>query len=93
MFTSVVLHCKVIKPYHTMTGLKKTWNTSCHESQDICCWLEKFENQFKGCDCTLDSVCFALKLAYHLIGLAETLCLSLELGDKTLQFRFLNFLR
>ena len=33
MFTSVVLHCKVIKPYHTMTGLKKTWNTSCHESQ------------------------------------------------------------
>ena len=93
MFTSVVLHCKVIKPYHTMTGLKKTWNTSWHESQDICCWLEKFENQFKGCDCTLDSVCFALKLAYHLIGLAETLCLSLELGDKTLQFRFLNFLR
>ena len=74
-------------------GWKKTWNTSCHESQDICCLLEKFENQFKGCDCTLDSVCLALKLAYHLIGLAETLCLSLELGDKTLQFRFLNFLR
>ena len=84
MFISVVLHCKVIKPYHTMTALKRTWNTSCHESQDIYRWLEKFENQFKGCDRTLDSACLAVNFAYHLIGLAETLYFSLEPGDKTL---------
>ena len=28
---------------------------SSRESQDIYCWLEKFENQFKGCDRRLDS--------------------------------------
>ena len=28
---------------------------SSRESQDIYCWLEKFENQYKGCDRRLDS--------------------------------------
>ena len=48
------------------------------ESQDIYCWLGKFQNQFKGCDCKLDSACLAANLACHLTGLAETFYFSLE---------------
>ena len=48
------------------------------ESQEIYCWLEKFENQFKGCDRRLDSACLAGNLACHLTGLAETFHFSLE---------------
>ena len=48
------------------------------ESQDIYCWLEKFENQFKGCDRRLDSARLAANLACHLTGLAETFYFSLE---------------
>ena len=48
------------------------------ESQDIYCWLEKFENPFKGCDRRLDSACLAANLAFHLTGLAETFYFSLE---------------
>ena len=48
------------------------------ESQDIYCWLEKFQNQFKGCDRKLDSACLAANLACHLTELAETFYFSLE---------------
>ena len=48
------------------------------ESQDIYCWLEKFQNLFKGCDRKLDSACLAANLACHLTGLAETFYFSLE---------------
>ena len=51
---------------------------SSRESQDIYCWLEKFENQFKGCDRRLDSARLAANLACHLTGLAETFYFSLE---------------
>ena len=51
---------------------------SSRESQDIYCWLEKFENQFKGCDRRLDSARLADNSACHLTGLAETFYFSLE---------------
>ena len=51
---------------------------SSRESQDIYCWLEKFENQFKGCDRRLDSARLAANLTCHLTGLAETFYFSLE---------------
>ena len=46
--------------------------------QDIYCWLEKSENQFKSCGCKLDSTCLAANLACNLTGLAETFYFSLE---------------
>ena len=55
---------------------------SSRESQDIYCWLEKFENQFKGCDRRLDSARLAANLACHLTGLAETFYFSLELEKR-----------
>ena len=48
------------------------------ESQDIYCWLEKFENQFKSCGRKLDPACLAATLACNLTGLAETFYFSLE---------------
>ena len=48
------------------------------ESQDIYCWLKRFETQFKGCDRKLDSACLAANLVCHLTGLAETFYFSLE---------------
>ena len=48
------------------------------ESQDIYCWLEKFEIQCKSCDRKLDSACLAANLACHLTALAETFYFSLE---------------
>ena len=48
------------------------------ESQDIYCWLEKFENQFKSCGRKLDVACLAATLACNLTGLVETSYFSLE---------------
>ena len=49
-----------------------------HESQDIYCWLEKFENQFKSCGRKLDPAYLAATLACNLTGLAETFYFSLK---------------
>ena len=59
------------------------------ESQDIYCWLEKFQNLFKGCDRKLDSACLAANLACHLTGLAETFYFSLE-SDTRKNFHLLS---
>ena len=48
------------------------------ESQDIYCWLEMFENQFKSCGRKLDVACLAATLACNLTGLVETSYFSLE---------------
>ena len=48
------------------------------ESQNIYCWLEKFENQFKSCGRKLDVACLAATLACNLTGLVETSYFSLE---------------
>ena len=48
------------------------------ESQDIYCWLEKFENQFKSRGRKLDSACVAANLACNLTGLAKTFYFSLD---------------
>ena len=53
------------------------------ESQNIYCWLEKFENQFfKSCGRKLDLGCLAATLACNSTGLVETFYFSLELETR-----------
>ena len=65
--------------YNTMKNYQAQLEPfSGRESQDIYCWLEKFENQFKSCGRKLDVACLAATLACNLTGLVETSYFSLE---------------
>ena len=73
--------CNALQNYQDMSNHECSQERlelfSGRESQDIYCWLEKFENRFKYCDRKLDSACLAANLTCHLTGLAETFNFSL----------------